>query len=142
MDNTIHYLNTDLDLICEEDLTELANAFEVRGAFPLHVTGGDDGKWYATFETDEQHAEPDPNISRMLTIIESLPEPLRRIWMRCTLRVFDIGYDCGAKPWGFHQSLSTDVLARIAAAGASLRITLYPDRHHDRGITVSEISSE
>jgi hypothetical protein len=128
MDNTIRYLNTDLDLVCSNDLTELANAFDVRGAFPLHVTKEGDGKWYATFETNKPHTEPEPNISQMLAIIESLAEPHRSLWMRCTLREFNIGYDCGAEPWAFNQGLSTDLLGRIAAVGASLRITLYPDR--------------
>jgi len=128
MDNTICYLNTDLDLVCNDDLTELANALEAGGAFTLHVTKGDDGKWYATFETNKPHTEPEPNISQMLAIIESLAEPLQSLWVRCTLREFNIGYDCGAQPWAFSQGLSTDLLRRIAAVGASLRITLYPDR--------------
>lgn len=128
MDNLIRYLNTDLDVVSLDDLTELGNAFEVGGVFPLHVTRGEDGLWYATFEADEQHTEPDPNISQMLTIIESLAEPLRILWTSCTRREFNIGYDCGAEPWAFNQGLSTELLRRLANAGASIRITLYPDR--------------
>ena len=128
MDNTICYLNTDLDLVSSDDLTELGNAFEVAGAFPLHDTQGEDGLWYATLETDEQHTEPDPNISEMLTIIESLAEPLRNLWMNCTRREFNIGYDCGADPWAFNQGLSAELLRRVANVGASIRITLYPDQ--------------
>ena len=50
MDGTICYLNTDLDLTSSDDLTALAAVFESRGVFPLHVTRGEDGLWYATFE--------------------------------------------------------------------------------------------
>lgn len=128
MDNTICYLNTDLDLVCQQDLTELARAFEVSGCSPLHVALGDDQKWYATFETDEQHAEPELSIAQMLTVIESLAEPFHSVWMKCTRREFNIGYDCGEKPWAFNQGLSAGLLGRLAAVGASLRITLYPDR--------------
>ena len=128
MDNTICYLNTDLDLTCTDDLTELANAFQVGGVPPVHVTKGDDGLCYATFESDVQHAEPEPNIAQMLAIVESLAEPLRCLWARCTRREFNVGYDCGAEPWAFNQGLSATILGRIAAAGASLRVTLYPDR--------------
>jgi hypothetical protein len=124
MDNTIHYLNTDLDLNCGDDLTELADAFTARGVFALHVTKTDDGRWYATFETDAQHNEPEANIAEMLAIVESLNEPIRSLWDRCTRREFNIGYDCGAEPWAFNQGLSTALLGRLAAAGASLRITL------------------
>lgn len=128
MDNKICYLNTDLDLVCRDDLTELAEAFDVAGASPVFLTRGEDATWYATIETDEQHAEPEPNIAQLLAIVESLTEPLRSVWLGCTRREFNIGYDCGADPWAFQQSLSPDLLARIASADASLRITLYPDR--------------
>jgi hypothetical protein len=132
MDNTICYLNTDLDLVCQQDLTELARTFEVSGCSPLHVTLGDDQNWYATFETDEQHVEPELSITQMLTVIESLAEPLHSVWMKCTRREFNIGYDCGDEPWAFNQGLSSDLLRRIAAIGASLRWTLYPDREPQR----------
>ena len=128
MDNTICYLNTDLDLVSQDDLTELGKSFETAGISPLHVTQGENGLWFATFETDEQYAEPDTNISQMLTIIESLAGSLHNLWTRCTRREFNIGYDCGAEPWAFNQGLSTELLMRLAIAGASVRITLYPDR--------------
>jgi hypothetical protein len=128
MDNTICYLNTDLDLASAEDLTALAAAFEAGGVPPLHLTDGADGLWLATFETNTQFAEPEPNIAAMLAIIESLARPLRSVWDGCTRREFNIGYDCGAEPWAFNQGLPAELLGRMAAAGASLRVTLYPDR--------------
>jgi hypothetical protein len=128
VNNTICYLNTDLDLISAEDLTVLAAAFEGGGVPPLHVTQGADGLWYATFETSAQFAEPEPNIAAILAIVESLARPLRSLWDECTRREFNIGYDCGDEPWAFNQGLPADLLGRMAAAGASLRVTLYPDR--------------
>jgi hypothetical protein len=128
VDDTICYLNTDLDLTSPDDLTALASAFEIGGAPPLHVTRGDDGQWYATFETDVQHVEPEANIAAMLAVVESLPGPLRTVWEGCTRREFNIGYDCGAEPWAFNQGLSAVLLGRMAAASASLRVTIYPDR--------------
>ena len=92
------------------------------------MTQGDNGLWYATFETDQSHAEPEPNIAAMLAIVESLPGPRRTVWDGCTRREFNIGYDCGAEPWAFNQGLSAALLGRMAAAGTSLRVTLYPDR--------------
>lgn len=128
MDNTICYLNTDLDLNSEEDLTALAEAFQAAEVFALHVTRLDNGHWYATFETDQQHNEPETNIAAILSVVESFPPPLRAAWDRCTRREFNVGYDCGVNPWAFNQALSTSVLKRLAVAGGSLRITLYPDR--------------
>lgn len=131
MKSHISYLNTDLDLISQADLTELASQLESLGVSPLHVTLGGDGRWHAIFETDHQHAEPEPNIDKILTAIESLAEPLRAIWNQCDLREFNIGYDCGEEPWSFNQGLSPQLLGRMAAVHASLRITLYPNRDQD-----------
>jgi hypothetical protein len=128
LDGVIHYLNTDLDLTSPDDLTPLAAHFEARGVFPLHVMRCDDGRWDATFESVGPHTEPEPNIAAMLAVVESLRKPLRTVWARCSLREFNIGYDCGLEPWAFNQGLSAELLGRMSAAGASLRITLYPDR--------------
>jgi hypothetical protein len=128
VDGVIDYLNTDLDLTSADDLTALASAFEAGGVFPLHVTRGEDGLWYAMFETDGQHTEPEPNIAAMLAVIEALAPPLRSVWAGCSRREFNIGYDCGLEPWAFNQGLSAELLRRMTAAGASLRVTLYPDR--------------
>lgn len=132
MDETIHYLNTDLDLTSAGDLTALGAAFEAHGMLPLHVTRGAEGLWYARFETGERHQEPEPNITAMIAVVESLAEPLRIVWAGCTLREFNVGYDCGAKPWAFEQGLSSQLLGRVAAVGASLRITLYPPESASR----------
>jgi hypothetical protein len=142
MNNSISYLNTDLDLVSSNDLTELVKAFEVRDVFSLHVTHDDDGQWYATLETDREHLEPESNIAEMLGVLECLGDPLRNVWDLCTLREFNIGYNCGAKPWSFNQGLSNALLNRIAAAGASLRITLYPDRDEQEGKATDEARIE
>ncbi len=122
------YLNTDLDLTSANDLTALAAAFDAGGVPPLYVTRGRDGRWYATFETREQHSEPEPNIADMLAVVESLDPALRSVWRGCSRREFNIGYACGLQPWAFNQGMSAELLGRIAAVGAALRITLYPDR--------------
>jgi len=124
---TIRYLNTDLDLVSADDLSALVAFLDSRGLFALHAERRDDGLWYATFETEEQHAEPEPNIAAMVWVVESLDETHRALWTRCTLREFNIGYDWGTTPWAFTQTLSSGLLARVAAVDASLRVTLYPD---------------
>ncbi len=128
MDNTIRYLNTDLDLVSLDDLTVLAAIFDSRGVFPLHVGREEDGLCYARIETQDSHREPEQNIAAMVAVVESLEEPHRSVWRQCTTREFNLGYNCGADPWAFNQGLSTDLLGRIAGIDASLRITTYPDR--------------
>lgn len=128
MNGVIRYLNTDLDLASAHDLTALAAAFEAGGLFPLHVTHGEDGRWYAWFETEEEHADPEPNIAAMLAVVEALAPPNQAVWAGCSQREFNIGFDCGLEPWAFNQGLSAELLGRMAVVGASLRWTLYPDR--------------
>jgi len=124
---TIRYLNTDLDLVSAHDLSALVAVLDAGGLFALHAERRNDGLWYATFETEEQHAEPESNIAAMVSVVESLGETHRAMWARCTRREFNIGYDCGTTPWAFTQTLSSGLLARLAAVDASLRVTLYPD---------------
>jgi hypothetical protein len=134
MNDTIHYLNTDLELASDEDLSALTAAFEAKGMWTLFVAApGADGLWYATFEIDHLNEEPEPTIAAMLDVIESQTEPLQLVWSRCKVRDFNLGYDCGSEPWAFNQGLSNALLTRIVAAGASLRWTLYPSRPEPPG---------
>jgi hypothetical protein len=129
MDRQITYCNTDLDLTSSEDLTALAGAFGAASCVVLHVTHSEGGPWCATLEADLfPNEEPELIMAAMLAVIESLEEPLRSVWSRCEQREFNIGYECGDEPWAFNQGLSKELVARIAAVGASLRITIYPHR--------------
>ncbi|MGL6076509.1 MAG: hypothetical protein ACRC8S_20330 [Fimbriiglobus sp.] len=128
MDGMIGYLNTDLDLVFDNDLAGLVAAFEVAGVSPLYVTQDEkNGSWLACFETAEQYAEPEPNIAAMLAVVESLAPSLQTIWAACSRREFNIGWVCGLSPQGFQQRLSPELLTRIAAVGSSLGWTLYPE---------------
>lgn len=127
----ISYLNTDLDLTSDDDLTILANALAARGVLPIHLAQEPDGSWLAIFETEDQHGQPEANIAVMLDAIETLPEPLRPVWFGCTRRELNIGYECGEDPWDFSHALSASLLERISAIDAALRITLYPHKQDE-----------
>lgn len=121
-----HYLNTDLDLVSGEDLTELARSFECRNARVLNVRKSEDEVWCATIETNLCGTSPETTISALLDIVETLPGPMKAVWSRCTLREFNIGINCAGIPWAYTQGVSADLIARVAAVRASLGITLYP----------------
>lgn len=135
MNNTICYLNTDLYLISANDLTPIAEIFKAHGILSLQLARAEDGLWYANIEWDDEHGPPESAIADMITVVESFDDLQRRIWLGCTRCEFDIGYDCGEKPWAFNQGLSTELLGRMAAVRASLRITLYPDNDRARAAT-------
>jgi hypothetical protein len=122
----IQYLNTDLELVAEQSLEALAAALEARGIFPLHIDQLDNGRWYATLETEEQFTQPEPNIAAILAVLESLDPHSREVCSACTSRELNIGYMCGDEPWAFNQQLTATTLGAIAALGISLRVTLYP----------------
>jgi len=141
-EESILYLNTDLDLVAEQDLTELASALESRGLTVFHVMKGDDLLWYARFETDIQADEPERTIEIMVAALESLPGELCSVLRRCRLEELDIGYECGDTPWAFNQGLPNALLGRIASLGASLGVTIHPhSREGSPGCRVRPIVS-
>jgi hypothetical protein len=128
MEAVTRYCNTDLDLYSPNELTALAAALERRGLAlmrpVMRITEG----WFCGFSWGgECFDAPEQSISAMLAAIEALDPPLRSAWAGCSLRVFDIGYDCGKEPFAFRQELSAGILVRLTAVGATLRITLYSD---------------
>ncbi|QJW95568.1 hypothetical protein [Frigoriglobus tundricola] len=130
MTTPIRYINTDLDLVASYDLGALARALEARDVFALHVTSGDDGSCSARFELNTFADDPGDNleqtISKILDAIESFDVSIQSLWLGCSLREFDIGYECGTEPWAFNNELTNHTLLRMARVGTSLRITLYP----------------
>ena len=128
MDDDIQYLNTDLELVSATDLTPLATALEAQGLMILNQ-GKYDDSYYVDFETDDGYPDPETNIAAMVTVIEALAPELQSLWQGCSSRRFDIGYRVPAEAGDrFHQELSAGLLSRLAAVGASVRITIYPPR--------------
>jgi hypothetical protein len=120
------YLNTDLELRAPCDLSPLAEALTQDGLLiALHVLTRPDGSGSARFETTTGFQELDVNLAAMLTVIEALPEPTRRLWSDCTERVFDIGYEIGTEGGPFSQQLRAITIERIAAARVSIMLTIY-----------------
>ena len=120
----IHYINTDLE-VSEFDLAALAAALETLGLFALHAEMGEDRVWRGRFETETQHDNPETTIALMLAAIERLGAPALADWRRSNLREFNIGYSSGDAPKVLEQSLSNQLVHRIAAVGARLGISIY-----------------
>ena len=123
---TIQYLNTDLDLECDIRPERLADELSAQGLY-VHISPRVNGVFLLMGEGPND-SEPELNILRLLDAIERLSEDARQLWLRCTKREFNIGFDCGDEPRAFNQGISHDALQRMAKLGVSLRITLYPHR--------------
>lgn len=134
MGAAIEYINTDLVLASCEDLQAFADAMKARDAFALYAEAEADGGSTARFEAGGElcvrgpgrDCTPDGHIGWLLDAVESLPTELRQVWERCDQRVFDLGFACGGRPFGFEQAVSHHVLERVVAHRAALLITIYP----------------
>ena len=130
MKETARYLNTDLDLIAEQDLALLVQELETSGFYSLHAVVGDDGKWYATLEINEAADEelhlrqPELTIVLMLDAIEALDAPACALWDACMSKTLDIGYQCGDGV-RVRNELTNGTLSRMTALGMGMSITLY-----------------
>lgn len=130
MKETARYLNTDLDLIAEQDLMLLVQALEASDFYSLQAGVGDDGKWYATLEINEAAddalhlRQPELTIVLMLDAVEALDASARALWEACMSKTLDIGYQCG-NGIGVRNELTNATLSRMGALGVGMFITLY-----------------
>lgn len=123
------YLNTDLDLVSAQPLDTLTEALESVELHRVNDWKDDEGYEHQGWETNDyiDSQGPAPTIELLLAAIESLPENARAVWNACESKAFDIGYSCAEDPWGFHQEVPAELLARMATLQISLRLTLYPE---------------
>ena len=131
------YVNTDLELEADFNLSGFVASIVTQEFYPLSEPKETDGRWYVPLEIsppcDESagnwcsnHTDPESCIRAMLDLIESFDESKMSIWDSCTRKDFDIGYDGGPDSPYICQELSPETIARIARLGAGLRITVYP----------------
>jgi hypothetical protein len=125
MQGRTRYLNTDLDVVSGDDLTPLAAAFEKKKWSVLHCEQHADRLWRAGFEVPGGQSKLEKAIPAMLKVIETLTPPLQSLWAGCSKRDFNIGFDGGYEPRSAEYTLASGLLARIAAVGASVTITIY-----------------
>ena len=128
MDNTICYLNTDLDVISADDLRGMAAVFELAGVTALHVTNCDDGLWRAIFETQQQHSEPEQKT------YQEWFRPSNRLRIRretCGLVALCPNLTSGTtveRNPGVQSGFVERIVGPDIGCWRALRVTLYPDR--------------
>jgi len=122
--NGPHHINTDLELESLEDLTPIVAAFGTDVVVLFH--GEAMGHRRASFEVSGLVADPDALLNHFCMIAEALSAPERAVWDRCSKKVFDIGYQCATGTTAFQSQLRARTVQRVAALGASVVITMYP----------------
>ena len=105
-------------------LTPLVEVLEAGGVFPIHRAQKEDGKWSAALET----AVSLLNLKQLSAQCSTWSSPLilrhAELWDRCSLREFNIGYDCGDEPFAFSNGLSHSLAPRNSV-GAGLRKAVF-----------------
>jgi len=120
------YSNTDLEIVSRFDLKDLVRAFEIKKVTELNIWR--DGKKYrANLETYRSFPTAEKTITAMLNAIEGFDAAQRALWDRCTEKWFDICYEemPDSKNVSITEILKPALFARIANAGAGLRVTIY-----------------
>ena len=126
MSGETFYINTDLDLIADQDLDAVAAFLDKKGWSVHHAERHPDGYWLGVFEVPGGEEEgPEQAICAMLDVIENLPVELQELWNACSKREFNVGFQAGEEPRAFEQALSGELLKRISTVGASVGITIY-----------------
>ena len=128
----VQYLNTDLVIESHEDISRIVEEFG--GDVVLLYHGEMRGYRHASFEIAGNSGDADMVINYFCSLVEELPEDVRRIWDGCCSRVLDVGYDSGTSPQNFRSQIRAATVRRVAAIGASIVITIYPLRVEERDL--------
>ena len=120
----LRFLNVDLELAARGSLAGLLDAWGERVVVLRDQREA--GAHSLSLELAADAASAEAAIAGLCALVEALEPAARQLWDGCELREFDAGYDAepGAQPWS--AAIAADALARIAALGATLRITVYP----------------
>lgn len=118
----IQFLNIDLDIESQEDISLVVKEFSNR----LTVMRNDHSKgmYYASFETG--YSEENEIIEEYVNVIDGLSTEARTIWDNCLKREFDFGYESGDKPNDFHSKIRAKSIELLAKVGGSVTVTIYP----------------
>ena len=118
------FLNVDLELVTRMELSPLLARFAA--SMLVLRDSVDDGLrtvWLELAGGNPPDAED--AIAQFVTIIQSLPGELRRLWDACDDRCFNVGIQGDAAPYATVFSLTRASLAAVADLGARLDITVY-----------------
>jgi len=125
----ITYLNTDFEIESKEDVTRIAEEFgeDVFVLFQEKMRG----LYCARFEVAPVFLGADEAISCFCSLVEQLPEDLRKILDECVSRTVDMGFESGNVPPSFRVELRASTVRRIADIGCSIIVTIYPSHRNE-----------
>ena len=122
------YLNIDLEIRAQFDLTPLREAFGEHVAI-MYCGECAPGQYLLALESeylgDNTETSPDLTANTLCQLVENLTPSARKAWDEADDRIFDVGYDAVADPRCSQPLLSARTLQRISALNARLAISVY-----------------
>jgi hypothetical protein len=129
-------MNTDLDIISNKDLSDLANILEKK-CYVLHSEKKKDGFWHICVEAKgsgmigTKNHKPNKDIESLLKIIEGLDDKRKKILKKSDKFDFNIGWQSSDKRPEGSFSFESKLLHRITNCGATVTVTIYPSNEND-----------
>ncbi|MDX1679838.1 MAG: hypothetical protein R3242_03810, partial [Akkermansiaceae bacterium] len=90
-----------------------------------------ENKWYLNISCPCDYDEAESCIKKYCEDLSTMPEDAKIEWDQARYREFSIGYNVGVEPRCFENHISQETIARAAALGAGIGISLYPDSQTD-----------
>lgn len=133
------FLNVDVDVYSSADLTPLAIAMEadisvlfvdrVRGRHELHFEISESSHRLKVTKSQFRSNSCDGNVDRVIqkivSLIETLPPPVRKLWDGAKARQLKVGIRAGQQPHCVEYPIKPDTLKRVARLNANIVTTIY-----------------
>ncbi len=122
-DTPTHFLNVDLELRGEDDLSDLVRAFEP-DAYALHCTRDGQG-YFANLELSSHPANAEVGIRSFVDLVHKLSPEARAAWNQVLTRDFSIGVAAGSDARSFEVGVTPAVLRIAADVGSGIVFVVY-----------------
>jgi hypothetical protein len=119
------FLNVDLDVWSQTDLTPLVAAFGER-VFVLFV--GREGRRHGLhieLAGSGIRGSADSLIQALVALIRALPRSARQHWRNASRRSFNVGVQASTQPQSYELQLTPETLRAVAHVGADVTLTVY-----------------
>ena len=122
----VEFLNVDLDLESNSDLSILIDSFGENVVVMKHQKGAANS---VSLELAGLNGSPNYLISEYAKLLESLSTEARAAWDSCTQRRVDLGFECSGVSdgtvFGITEHLSTESIELLARFNIAIALTIY-----------------
>ncbi len=120
---TPNFINVDLELSSENDLSLIAN--ELKGRIFILDEGFSGSEFSLRFECSLNETQPEPVLKEFIKLIRTLSNEAMALLGSTTQKIVDIGFDSGNQ-YQFATRISNTLLNELSSLGFEIVITIYP----------------